>query len=50
MLYEKKDFLFIKIVIFLHSKVKRPSVMVYILSNFDNSENRQKELIGPNSG
>ena len=32
---------------FLHPKVKKPSAMVYILSNFENSENRYKEVTSP---
>ena len=46
-LFEKKDILFIGIVIFLNPKVKRPSASVYILSNFENSENRCKEVESP---
>ena len=43
-LFEKKDILFISIVVFLQPAVKRPSAMVYILSNFENSENIYKEV------
>ena len=36
--------------IFLHPKLKRPSAMVYILSNFENSEDIYKEVTSPMSG
>ena len=36
--------------IFLHRKVKKPGEKVYILLNFENSENRCKEVTSPISG
>ena len=49
-LFEKKDILFISIVVFLHPEVKRPSAMVYILWNFENSENMYEEVTSQMSG
>ena len=49
-LFEKTDILFIYIVIFLQPKIKRPGVIVYILSNFENLGNRYKEVTSPISG
>ena len=36
--------------IFLHPKVKRPSPIIYILSKFENSENRYTEVTSLMSG
>ena len=46
-LFEKKYIFFIEIAIVLQPKVKRPSAMVYILSTYENSENRYKEATIP---
>ena len=49
-LFEKKDMLFISIVVLLHPEVKSPSAIVYILSNFENAENMCGEVTSQMSG
>ena len=49
--YLKREiFNLFKFFIFVHPKLKRPSAMVYILSNFENSEDMYKEVTSPMSG